>query len=89
MDPDEVFAISFGIDSGIQGKPVKGPVNLTFTSEFKNGDTWHKSGAYVTSYVPPSDSSKQNSYLQPVSAAVLILLVAGFYCTGAKRSPVS
>jgi LPXTG-motif cell wall-anchored protein len=87
MDPDEVFTISFGIESGIPGKPIKGPVNLSFISEFKNGDTWHRSGAYVTSYVPPIDSSKQNNYLLPAIAAALILLAAGFYIYRRKRIP--
>ncbi|MEI8003703.1 MAG: hypothetical protein WCG94_05150, partial [Methanothrix sp.] len=37
------------------------------------------SGAYVTTYTPPQDSSKQSSYLLPVGAAALIALIAGGY----------
>jgi LPXTG-motif cell wall-anchored protein len=80
MDPDEVFTISFGIDSGNFAKPVKGPINLSFVSKFKNGDTWHQSGAYITSYMPPIDGSRQNSYLLPAAgAALLIIASAGIY----------
>lgn len=79
MDPDEVFTISFGIDSGNPVKPVKGPVNLSFVSKFKNGDTWHESAAYVTSYMPPINRSNQNSYLLPLGIAALIILAGGAY----------
>ena len=34
---------------------------------------------YVTSYTPPKDNTKQNSYLLPAGVAVLILLIAGGY----------
>jgi hypothetical protein len=79
MDPDEVFTISFGIDSDNPTRPLKGSVNLTFVAKFKNGDTWHNSEAYVTSYNPPLDNTKQNSYLLPGGIAAAVLLVAGLY----------
>ena len=77
MDPDEVFTISFGIDSDNPAKPLNSPVNLSFVAKFKNGDTWHESGAYVTSYMPPKDNSGQNGYLLPAGVGVLILLAVG------------
>ncbi len=79
MDPDEVFTISFGIDSGNPARPIKDPVNLSFASEFKNGDNWHQSGAYTTSYMPPANSSNQNNFLLPVVIVVLIIAAGGFY----------
>ncbi len=79
MDPDEVFTISFGIDSDNPAKPINRAVNLSFVAKFKNGDTWHESEKYVTSYIPPKDNSRQNGYLLPAGAGVLILLVAGSY----------
>lgn len=79
MDPDEVFTISFGVDSNTV-KQIRGPINLSFVSKFKNGDTWHDSGDYVTSYIPPMDGSRQNGYLLPAGgAAVVIIAAGGFY----------
>jgi LPXTG-motif cell wall-anchored protein len=87
MDPDEVFTISFGIDSGNFAKPVKDPINLSFVSKFKNGDTWHQSGAYVTSYTPPMNSSRQNNYLLPAAgAAALIIAGSGIYLYRRKKN---
>jgi hypothetical protein len=79
MDPDEVFTISFGIQSKDATKTLTGPANLSFAAKFKNGDNWHTSAEYVTSYTPPQDSSKKSSYLLPGGAAALIVLVAGGY----------
>jgi hypothetical protein len=80
MDPDEVFTISFGVDSGDPARPILGPVNLSFVSKFKNGDIWHESGSYVTSYTPPMDGTRQNSLLWPAGgAAALIIAAAGLY----------
>jgi hypothetical protein len=79
MDPDEVFTISFGIKSEDAAKTLQSPVNLSFVAKFKNGDNWHMSGAYVTTYTPPQDNSTQSSYLLPVGAAALIVLIAGGY----------
>ncbi len=76
MDPDEVFTISFGIDSE---SPVKGPVNLSFTAQFKNGDNWHESGSYTASYTPPVDNSNRNGFLLPAVVVVVVLLAAGGY----------
>jgi hypothetical protein len=79
MDPDEVFTISFGIKSEDEAKILQSPANLSFVAKFKNGDNWHLSKAYVTTYTPPKDNSTQSSYLLPVGAAVLIVLIAGGY----------
>jgi hypothetical protein len=79
MDPDEVFTISFGIKSEDAAKTLQSPANLSFAAKFKNGDNWHLSKAYVTTYTPPKDNSTQSSYLLPVGAAALIVLIAGGY----------
>jgi len=85
MDPDEVFTISFGIDSDNPAKPLNSPVNLSFSAKFKNGDTWHESGTYVTSYTPPKDNSGQNGYLLPAGAGALVLLAVGAYLYRRKK----
>jgi hypothetical protein len=85
MDPDEVFTISFGIDSDNPAKPLNRQVNLSFVAKFKNGDTWHESGEYITSYMPPKDNSRQNSYILPAGVGALILLVAGGFLYRRKR----
>ncbi|MDD1753522.1 MAG: hypothetical protein LUQ38_10605 [Methanotrichaceae archaeon] len=79
MDPDEIFTISFGIDSDNPAKSIKSPINLSFVSKFKNGDAWHESGAYVTSYFPPKDSSGQKGIILPIGIAALIIVAAGIY----------
>ena len=85
MDPDEVFTISFGIDSDNPAKPVNRAVNLSFVAKFKNGDTWHESGAYVTSYTPPKDTSRQNGYLLPAGVGALVLIAVGAYLYRRKK----
>jgi hypothetical protein len=79
MDPDEVFTISFGIKSEDAAKSITNPTNLSFAAKFKNGDNWHLSQAYVTTYTPPKDNSTQSSYLLPAIAAAVIVLIAGGY----------
>jgi len=79
MDPDEVFTISFGIQSEDVTKTLLSPVNLSFAAKFKNGDNWHMSQAYVTRYTPPKANSTQSSYLLPAGAAILIVLILGGY----------
>jgi hypothetical protein len=87
MDPDEVFTISFGVESKDPSKPIKGPVNLSFISKFKNGDTWHESGVYTASYMPPRDQSSQGSYLQVIgAAAALVVLGGGIYLYRRKKN---
>jgi LPXTG-motif cell wall-anchored protein len=85
MDSDEVFTISFGIDSDNPAKPINRPVNLSFVAKFKNGDTWHESVEYITSYMPPKDNSRQNSYLLPAGVGALILLGAGIFLYRRKK----
>ena len=79
MDPDEVFTISFGIASQDAAKTLSDPINLSFIAKFKNGDNWHTSQAYVTTYTPPKTVNSQSSYLLPAGAAVVIMLIAGSY----------
>jgi hypothetical protein len=86
MDPDEVFTISFGIDSDDPARPLNRPVNLSFEAKFKNGDTWHQSPSYSTGYTPPIDSSRQSSYILPAAAGAVILLAAGIYMYRRKRN---
>jgi hypothetical protein len=79
MDPDEVFTINFGIDSGNPSRPIKAPINLSFASKFKNGDNWHESAAYVTSYSPPRDRSNQSLPLLPLGGAAVVLIAGGYW----------
>ncbi|MFA6371392.1 MAG: hypothetical protein WCW68_02085 [Methanothrix sp.] len=79
MDPDEVFTISFGIQSEDATKTLKDPINLSFIAKFKNGDNWHTSQAYVTTYTPPKADSSQSSYLLPAGAVAVIVLIAAVY----------
>ncbi len=79
MDPDEVFTISFGVDSENPTRPVKGPMNLSFTAQFKNGENLHESGSYQASYTPPANDSNRNGLLLPAGAAAMVLLAAGGY----------
>jgi LPXTG-motif cell wall-anchored protein len=85
MDSDEVFTISFGTESSNPAKPIRDPVNLSFQSRFKNGDTWHESSAYVTSYDPPKPASNQNSSLLPIGIIALVISGAGVYLFRRKR----
>jgi hypothetical protein len=85
MDTDEVFTINFGIDSNNPAKPINKPINLSFIAKFKNGDYWHESGAYTTTYVPPKDISNQNAYLLPVGVVALIVLATGGYLYRRKK----
>lgn len=79
MDPDEVFTISFSLEAADRSKQLKGDNNISFTAKFKNGDTWHQSEPYVTSYTPPLDNTKQNNLLQPAGILILVFIVAGAY----------
>lgn len=79
MDPDEVFTISFGIQSEDTTKTLQGPINISFVAKFKNGDNWHTSNAYVTTYTPPKTDKTQSSYLLPGAVVVAVILIAGGY----------
>jgi len=68
MDSDEVFTISFNIESENPGKALKGPANLSFVAKFKNGDTWHESEPYSSSYSPLGDNMNQNNFLLPMAS---------------------
>jgi len=77
MDSDEVFTISFAIESDNPGKALNEPANLNFMAKFKNGDTWHESEPYSSSYTPPSDSKIQNSFLLPLGIVAVIVIASG------------
>lgn len=84
MDPDEVFTINFGIDSD---RPINSPVKLNLTSVFKNGETWHQSGAYATSYIPPKTDNNRNGIIMPAGiVAVLAVLGGGAYLYRRKKA---
>jgi hypothetical protein len=85
MDPDEVFTINFGIDTGNPSRPIRAPVNLSFRSKFKNGDNWHESAAYIADYSPPRDRSNQSLPLLPLSVGALAVLVAAGYWLYRRR----
>lgn len=74
MDPDEVFTINFGIDSD---RPIQGPTKLNFTSAFKNGETWHQSGAYAASYIPPKTDNSRNGLLMPAGIVAVLAVLGG------------
>jgi len=79
MDPDEVFTISFGIDSENPMRSAKDPVNLSFAAQFKNGENLHESESYTATYTPPVNGSNRNGLLLPACVAVVVLLAAGGY----------
>ena len=79
MDPDEVFTISFGIQSEDAAKTLQSPANLSFRPSSRTETTGTCPEPYVTTYTPPQDNSTQSSYLLPVGAAALIVLIAGGY----------
>jgi hypothetical protein len=88
MDPDEVFTISFTLESLDPSKQLKGATNISFVAKFKNGDTWHQSLPYISSYTPPIDNTKQNSYLLPAGIMVVILIAAGGYLYRKNKLPI-
>ena len=57
-------------------------------AKFKNGDNWHQSLPYVSSYTPPVDTTKQNSYLMPAGIAIVILIAAGVYLYRKNKLPI-
>jgi hypothetical protein len=78
MDPDEVFTISFGLSSENPERQLKGPVNLSFQSQFKNGETWHQSQLYSMVFSPPPDGSGSRPPAL-LGGGVLLLAAAGGY----------
>ncbi|WP_348528882.1 hypothetical protein, partial [Methanothrix sp.] len=86
MDADEVFTISFGVQST---DPVprsgRGGSNISFVAEFKNGDTWHQSEPYIASYSLPLQDARPNNYLLPLAIGFLALLAVGGYLYRKKR----
>lgn len=80
MDADEVFTISFGVQST---DPVpgsgRGASNISFVAEFKNGDTWHRSVPYIAYYSPPLQDARPDNNLLPLSLGALLLIAAGGY----------
>jgi len=87
MDPDEVFTISFTLESTEPGRQLKGATNISFVAKFKNGDNWHQSLPYISRYTPPVDTTKQNSYLIPAGIAIVILIAAGVYLYRKNKLP--
>jgi hypothetical protein len=88
MDPDEVFTISFKMDStnliGLSSDKTK-PINLSFIAKFKNGDNWYSSEPYVTAFTPPQNNANQSSYIAPAVAIILILVGIGAYMYRKRR----
>lgn len=86
MDADEVFTISFGVQSvdPVQ-KSGQGASNISFVAEFKNGDTWHRSEPYITTYSPPVQDARPNNNLLPLAIGALGLLAVAAYLYRKKR----
>jgi LPXTG-motif cell wall-anchored protein len=86
MDADEVFTISFGVQSvdPVQ-RSGQGASNISFVAEFKNGDTWHSSEPYITTYSPPMQDARPNNNLLPLAIGALGLLAAAGYLYRKKR----
>ena len=78
MDADEVFTISFVVQSTdpLQSSS-RGASNISFVAEFKNGDTWHQSEPYITTYSPPVNDAGSNNNLLLLAIGLLALLAAG------------
>ena len=79
MDPDEVFTISFGIESADAAKTLKARQTSASWPSSRTEIPGTSPKPYVTSYTPPQDNTKQSSYLLPAGAAALIVLIAGGY----------
>ena len=85
MDPDEVFTISFSLVSAL-GDAVKAkPVNMSFAAQYKNGEEWHVSEPFNTTYQPPVEQAQQSSYLLPAGAVLIVLLAAGAWMYRKKK----
>ena len=78
MDADEVFTISVVV---LSTDPLQsssqGGSNISFVAEFKNGDTWHQSEPYITTYSPPVNDAGSNNNLLLLAIGLLALLAAG------------
>jgi hypothetical protein len=86
MDPDEVFTISFALSSENPANELKGPINLSFSSKFKNGENWHQSESYITTYNPlPEDSG--GIPLNLLGGGALVLVLVGGYLYWKKKLP--
>lgn len=85
MDPDEVFTISFKVDSmGLA--ELNSPLNLSFVARFKNGETWHESEAYETRYSPPKVEPRRNNLV--LAGVAVLLLIPAAYIYRRKRMKV-
>ena len=84
MDPDEVFTISFSVQSS-DVKPQGKPVNLSFVAQYKNGEQWHLSQPFNTTYQPAVEPSQQSSYLLPAGGVLIVLLAAGAWMYRKKK----
>jgi hypothetical protein len=88
MDPDEVFTISFSLESADPSKQLKSATNVSFVAKFKNGDTWHYSEPYVSIYTPPLDTTKQSNYLLYAAIVALVLIAAFGYLYRKNKLPI-
>jgi len=84
MDPDEVFTISFSVASQPGRNLRGGPVNISFTAQYKNGEEWHLSEPFITTY-EPAQTQQQNSSLLPAGAVLIILLACGSWVYRRRR----
>lgn len=83
MDADEVFTINFGVD--YSDPAARSARTVSFVAEFKNGDTWHESEPYITTYNPPQDNAQPNSNLLFLVIGALVLMAGGGYLYRKKK----
>lgn len=86
MDPDEVFTISFALSSQNPTAELKGPINLSFSSRFKNGENWHQSDSYGTIY-DPLPAKSDGSPVTLLGAGALALVLVGGYLYWKRKLP--
>jgi hypothetical protein len=84
MNPDEVFTISFDLQSTDPNRPISKPENISFITRFKNGETWHESNVYNTYFIPPKETRNLPIGFM-VGAILLAVLLAGGYVFKYKR----
>jgi hypothetical protein len=69
LSSDELFTVSFDVNT------KQATSDVTFTTDYKNGDNWHSDTTYNTTYTTPVVPTNYSSYIMP--GLVLLALVGG------------